>query len=814
MSQIERMQITVNGAVQGVGFRPFIYRTALNLDLRGYVNNTPQGVFIEVEGARTELDQFLQTMQENKPAAAWIQQIDASYASAVGYSDFEIRHSAANGSKTALVLPDLAICPDCLRDILDTANRRYHYPFTNCTNCGPRYTIIEALPYDRPNTSMKHFAMCPDCRAEYENPLDRRFHAQPNACPTCGPHLELWTSDGEVMFTHGDALLAAAEAIRAGQIVAVKGLGGFHLVVDARNGDAIQTLRQHKHRPDKPFALMIPSLDMAQIYCEVSEVEASLLTSAQAPIVLLQHRDMARHTPTDTIDDSVAPGNPYLGVMLPYTPLHVLLMQELGFPIVATSGNLSDEPICTDEHEALKRLHGTADLFLVHNRPIIRPVDDSIVRVVGGREMILRRARGYAPLPVNAGGIDIPPGVLAAGAHQKNTVAISIGRNVFGSQHIGDLSTRQTLDAYQQTIDSLTTLYEPDVEQVACDLHPDYASTHYAESAGQPVTHVQHHEAHVLSCMLDHQLAPPVLGISWDGTGYGLDGMIWGGEFLHVTEIACERAACLRPFPLPGGDAAVKEPRRSALGLLYALYGDDVFDDAGTHDRAPLPTDDAFTSAERRVLKMMLQKQINTPVTSSMGRLFDAVAALLGLCQTTSFEGHAAMLLEFAAGESPLIPQPLLPQGEKGRNPTSTNGAHGGVSLRIDDVYDFDLVSQSDGAAMVDWSPMVTRILDDLRHGVPVERIAARFHHTLAEIIVAAAKEVGEQRVLLTGGCFQNVYLSECTIRRLREVGFEPYWHHHIPPNDGGIAYGQVAAAWREYALMRRHRDAEVNGSI
>jgi hydrogenase maturation protein HypF len=469
-----RLRVVIRGAVQGVGFRPYIYRLATEMGLAGWVNNSSSGVFIEVEGPQPKLAEFLCRVEREKPAISFIQSLESTYLDPVGFTGFEIRASVG-GEKTALVMPDVATCPECRAEIFDSSNRRYQYPFTNCTNCGPRFTIIESLPYDRPATTMKGFVMCGACREEYENPAYRRFHAQPNACPECGPRLELWTREGAVVATLNDALQHAADAIRAGRVLAVKGLGGFHLMVDARNEDAVRTLRQRKHREAKPLAMMVPSLAMIERDCEVSAAEARMLTAPESPIVLLRKKPCA----DVNLAPNVAPANPYLGVMLPYTPLHHLLMAELGFPVVATSGNLSDEPICIDEREALERLRGIADDFLVHNRPILRHVDDSIVRIVMGRELVLRRARGFAPLPVMLAS-DLPA-ALGVGAHQKNTIATSAwGRQVFVSQHIGDLETTQAFGAFERVIDSFAKLYEQQPAVIACDLHPNYMSTEYA----------------------------------------------------------------------------------------------------------------------------------------------------------------------------------------------------------------------------------------------------------------------------------------------------------------------------------------------
>jgi hydrogenase maturation protein HypF len=750
---IHRLRLVIRGAVQGVGFRPYIYRLADELKLRGYVTNTAQGVVIDVEQDQSALDQFLARLPRELPPRAFIQSCEVSHLDPLGQKSFEIRTSSDGGSKTAYVLPDIATCPDCLQDIFDSTNRRYLYPFTNCTNCGPRYTIIKSLPYDRANTTMKKFSMCPRCLEEYENPRDRRFHAQPNACPDCGPQLELWDEGGGIFARKHDALLATAEAIRAGKVVAVKGLGGFHLIVDARNEQAVTTLRTRKHRSSKPLALMYPTLQQVLDDCLVDDIEQRSLTSIESPIVLLRKRpDISR------IAAAVAPGNPYLGVMLPYTPLHHLLMRELGFPIVATSANLAEEPICIDEREALRRLHGIADLFLVHDRPIIRHVDDSIVRIVAGREQVTRRARGYAPLPVTLA--QSLPHTLAVGAHLKNSVAVSVGCDVFISQHIGDLETAEAYRAFENVLTDLTQLYEIVPEVVGCDLHPDYLSTKKAQEINTPVVAVQHHYAHILSCIAENDVAPPVLGISWDGTGLGTDGAIWGGEFLLVDETSYRRVGYLRQFPLIGGDAAVREPRRSALGLLYQAYGEKCF------GMQPFGGD-VFTTNELTILRGMLVNNVNTIPTSSAGRLFDAVASLLGLCHRASYEGEAAMALEFAIG-----------------------------GIETEEAYPFE-IGENDSILILDWQPAITRLLADRDGGMSTSTIAARFHNTLVEMILAVARRMEMPKVALSGGCFQNKYLTERTIMRLRDEGFHPYWHQRVPPNDGGIALGQVVAAAR-----------------
>ncbi|HUC84084.1 MAG TPA: carbamoyltransferase HypF [Candidatus Acidoferrales bacterium] len=822
-----RVKVVLRGAVQGVGFRPFVHRLATEMGLTGWVNNSPQGVFVEVESERPVLELFLERLQMEKPSLSFIQSTETTWLDLIGYQTFEIRASDTDGDRMALVLPDIATCPDCLREIFDPRNRRFRYPFTNCTHCGPRFSIIEALPYDRANTAMKEFVMCPACQSEYDDPRDRRFHAQPNACPACGPQLEYWEKTATVVAPAGDsarkdretrllaqkcrpvaalheALLTAAKAIRAGKIVAVKGLGGFHLMADARNEEAVQRLRERKHREEKPFALLFPTLASAREVCELTPLEERLLVSPAAPIVLLAKRQQPGAAkpsaqPGSAISQAVAPNNPNFGLMLPSNPIHHLLMAELGHPVVATSGNLSDEPICTDELEAIERLHGIADGFLAHNRPIVRHVDDSIVRVMLGREMILRRARGYAPLPVSiAAAADVgrlkqrsrsePPHagchktVLAVGAHLKNAVALAVGDNVFVSQHIGDLETTQAEAAFRRVTLDLQRLYAAPAEIVAADLHPDYISTKFAlehrslardetgRTDSQPagtqisapkIVQVQHHIAHALSCLAENEVELPALGVAWDGTGLGTDGTIWGGEFFLLTHDSVERVASLRSFRLPGSDTAVKEPRRAALGMLFEAFGDAIF------ERDDLPPVAAFSTSELRLLKTMLNRGLNSPRTSSLGRWFDGVASLIDLRQVMRFEGQAAMELEFAL-----------------------------AGVITDKFYELPLVTRQ-GLCILDWLPAIQSILLDKQQGVAGREISARFHNTLAEAIVAVARRFGQARVALSGGCFQNRYLLERTVRRLRAEKFQPYWHQRVPTNDGGIALGQVLAALR-----------------
>ena len=734
---IQRLRITLRGAVQGVGFRPLVYRLATEMSLNGWVLNSSSGLVVEVEGSSEELRRFEQRIEVERPRASAITARESLWLPVQGFTNFEIHHSESDSTKSVNVLPDLATCPECRVELFDPANRRYHYPFTNCTNCGPRYTIVVDIPYDRPNTTMRDFVLCPACREEYENPSNRRFHAQPNACPACGPNL-----DGPIK--------AAADALRQGKIVALKGIGGFQLLVDARQPAAVARLRQRKHREEKPFALMMPSLEVAREYCEIAPAEQELLESQAAPIVLLPPK-----TSTD-IASNIAHCSPYLGVMLPYSPLHHLLMKEFPFPLIATSGNRSDEPIAIGNDEARERLKGIADHFLMHNRPIVRACDDSVVRLTRGRAGILRRARGYAPLGIRVNR-ELPP-VLAVGGHLKNTVAIGIGQDIFLSQHIGDLETIEARQAFECAIDDLCRLYSFKPEAVVCDLHPDYASTHWAENSGLPVIRVQHHQAHVAACAAENNVAGSYLGISWDGTGYGLDGAIWGGEFFRVEDNKYERVAYLRAFGLPGGDVAVRESWRSAVSLLFETSKSGTPGSGVPHFWPGLPEVGGKEAGSHcETVRHMLERSINVVPTTSVGRLFDAVASIIGLAQQNRFEGQAAMLLENEIG-----------------------------ALRTEEAYPL---------AEGDWGPLISSVVKDQLAGVSASLIAARFHNALVNWIVEVAECVKEKRVVLSGGVFQNRYLTERAASVLESRGFVMYTHRQVPPNDGGIALGQVMMA-------------------
>ena len=750
-ASVERIRLEIAGAVQGVGFRPFVYRLARSQALRGFVRNTGGGVLVEVEGEAPALGHFLAGLDGELPANAAIRERRTTRLAPRGEAEFAILPSAEEGVRAAVVMGDLATCPACLGEIFDPGDRRYLYPFTSCVDCGPRYSIVEALPYDRARTTMRRFPLCDACGTEYRDPASRRFHAEANACPDCGPQLALWDGAGRRAATRHAALLAAVAALRDGAIVALKGLGGFQLLVDAGNEAAVARLRRRKRRPAKPFALMAPSLAAAEAIAAVAGEERRLLTAPEAPIVLLRARGGA-------VAPSVAPGNPWLGIMLPYTPLHHLLLRAFGAPLVATSGNPSGEPLVADEAEALQRLGGIADRFLVHDRPIARPVDDSVIRCIAGEPMVLRRARGLAPMPIAAPAVTAP--LLALGGQQKNAVATGFDGQIFPGPHIGDLHGPEGRAAFARAVPRLTALHGLNPHAVACDAHPDFHSSRVATEYGAPVHRVPHHLAHVLAGMVDNGLDGPVLGVAWDGAGYGGDGTIWGGEFLALEGSRFRRVAHFHPFRLPGGEAAIREPRRAALGALYAAMGESALDGAAAAE---------FSARERAVIATMLARGVNAPLTSSVGRLFDAVASLLGLCRRASFEGEAAMAVEFAADRGDAGEVRLAP-----------------LALR-----------EGDGPILIDWRPMLADILAARRRGVAAEPIAAAFHDALADAIHAVARRVGLDRILLTGGCFQNARLSEATIGRLRRAGLAPYWHHRVPPNDGGLAVGQLAFAAR-----------------
>jgi hydrogenase maturation protein HypF len=729
-----------------VGFRPFAWRLARELCVRGWARNGAAGLVVEAEAEAQTLREFARRLVNERPAGAHVAAVEQTWLTATGAEGFSIVESRQGERKSAWILPDLAMCAKCREEIEDPAQRRAGYPFTNCTDCGPRFTIIRGIPYDRARTTMAGFPLCPDCRREYEDPGDRRFHAQPVACPACGPHLRL--EDGGTIKALGErALEAGALAVEKGLVVALKGLGGFLLLCDARSAQAVARLRRRKARAEKPFALLFPSLDCVRASCEVSEVEAQWMTSPAAPIVLLRRRADAA-----LVCGGVAPGSRWLGAMLPYAPLHHMLSRRLGFPLVATSGNASEEPIAYKDADARRRLTGIADVFLTHDRPIARHADDSIVRLCRGRQSVVRRARGLAPLPLTVKG---PLSrVLAVGAHLKSTVAIGWEDRLVVSQHLGDLGTATCRDAFEGAIRDLSALYEFEPEAVACDRHPDYASTRHARAMGLPVVRVQHHHAHVAAVMAEAGLEGPVLGVAFDGMGWGPDATVWGGEFLRVGPAGYARLAHLRTFPLPGGDAANREPRRAALGLLHAA-GLDVERMRGQFDAGLWPA-----------LRDLPGKPNFSPLSSSAGRLFDAVASLIGLRQVNGFEGQAAIALEQAA------------EG-------------------YDDAEGYPLPVRTQAPLVLDWGPLIEALLLDLDRGRAPGLMAARFHEGLARAVTRTAGLAGLEQVVLCGGVFQNRRLTERAAALMEENGLIAITPQRLPANDGGISAGQAFVAGR-----------------
>jgi hydrogenase maturation protein HypF len=767
---LQRIHVRVSGIVQGVGFRPFVYGLARRFALNGFVGNDNLGVFIEIEGDEANITGFIDALIGSPPPLAHIEAVQQTTIAPQGSTTFTIVESDLNSQQASahtLVSPDLCICDDCLRELLDPANRRYRYPFTNCTNCGPRFTIIKDLPYDRPLTTLAGFPMCPDCQREYHDPLDRRFHAQPNACPVCGP--SVWFSTGadqndpqSICFDAG--IVAAQQALAAGKIVAVKGLGGFHLACDATNDTVLTTLRTRKGRGEKPFAVMMRDLAIARQYAEINDAEARLLTSRERPIVLLRKKSAAP-TNLKALSQWVAPGNAYIGIMLPYTPLHYVLIGDT--PLVMTSGNLSGEPIVRDNNEAVQRLSSIADCFLLHNRPIQVRCDDSVIRVLNGHELPIRRSRGYAPFPVK-----LPvemPSILAVGGELKATFCVTTGQHAILSQHIGDMENLETLASFEEAVAHLLKLFRIEPTAIACDLHPRYMSAQwaaqYAANHNLPLRKVQHHHAHIAALMAESGLIPgtQTLGFCFDGTGFGGDGTIWGGEVLLASYAGFSRLAYLKPIPLPGGDAAIKRPYRTALAHLWA---------AGCAWDDRLPCVAVTSTEERRILRRQFERSINTVQTSSMGRLFDAVAALAGVQQLASYEAQAAIEFESLA------------------DPVS--------SLADADLYRFDLL-ESESTIMIDPAPVLRAICADVLNAVTIGAISARFHGAVASMIVALSTrfraQTGVQQIALSGGVFQNVRLLEDTLTRLNTAGFDVLHHRLVPPNDGGIALGQAIVA-------------------
>jgi hydrogenase maturation protein HypF len=802
-----RRRILVRGIVQGVGFRPFVYNLAHALELRGFVRNSAAGVVIEAEGRGIAVESFLESIRTHPPPLAQVDEISISELTPQATRDFTIEESAAEEGSLGLVSPDVALCGDCRRELHDPADRRFGYPFINCTHCGPRYTIIRGLPYDRLTTTMSVFAMCAQCLAEYDDPTDRRFHAQPNACGECGPGLALATTadDRPPKFNAGRAeeVIGRVRALlAAGGIVAMRSVGGFHLACDASSDAAVERLRRLKRRSGKPFAVMARDLTTAERLCVVSRADRPLLTGAEHPVVIMERRADA------AIADGVAPGNRTLGVMLPYTPLHELLFENAPFDVlVMTSGNQSEEPIVTSNDVAGRQFAGAADAILLHDRDIHMRADDSVVRAFEGRARLVRRSRGYAPRPIDLGRPVAE--ILACGAELKNTLCLTRDHHAIISQHIGDLSNYETLQFFQETLDNLRKLFRIEPRIVAHDLHPLYATTRYAASlAGVETVGVQHHHAHIASCMADNGIRGPVIGVAMDGTGYGTDGAIWGSEFMLADFGGFERRAHLRYVPLAGGDAAVRQPWRSALSYLRDAFGGELPRElsarggseapawaeseaapasagseapasaagAGGRPRMVRPTQTTggslFEAVPKRSLdtvETMLSRGLGTVPTSSCGRLFDAVASIIGVRHEITFEAEAAIDLEMLAGAE-----------------------RGGMNA-----YPFAIAD--DDPMQIDVRPMIREIVDDVLHGASRERIASRFHITLAAIIDEVCRRIrrrdGVNRVCLSGGSFQNMVLVHRTVGALRRSGFELFLHSRVPPNDGGISLGQAVIA-------------------
>ena len=745
VAALRRVRVVVSGAVQGVGFRPYVYRLAVGLGIAGHVRNGPAGVEIEAEGGNDAIAVLIDRLRA-APAPAQVEGVECAWLAPVGARGFVVAASdSAAGS--ALPLPDLAPCAECLAEVRDPAGRRFGYAFTSCSHCGPRYSQIGALPYDRERTAMAAFTLCADCAAEYADPASRRFRHEANACPACGPRLTFYDARGGALADGGDALTRAAALLRSGGILALKGAGGFQLLTDARDARAIERLRERKRRPDKPLAVMFADLAAVRAACRVSPAEQAWLAAPAAPIVLLDRRPECLGA---ALPAGLAPGNPRLGAMLPATPLHVLLLDGLGFPVVATSGNASGEPLCADNGEALARLAGIADGFLLHDRAILHPLDDSVMQIAAGRAQVLRLARGLAPLALDGGA----QAVLALGGQLKTALAVGGAGRIVAGPHIGDLDSALALARFDAASVALPALSGVAPQVLVCDAHPDYASSIRAARDCRPAIAVQHHHAHVAAVMAEHGLGGDGLGVAFDGAGLGEDGTLWGGEFLYCDQARSRRVAWLRPFPLPGGERAAREPRRAALGLLYAAYG---FGLGG----AAL----AFSAAEQRTLLQALERGLNAPLTSSVGRLFDAVAALLGLCQVMSFEGQAAAALQAAAETVPAQAPYALP-----------------------------LVQDGDGL-VADWAPLLDAVLAERAAGVSVALIGARFHAALAALVPAVAARLGASRVVLAGGCFQNRRLLDETRAALENRGLAVFWPQRLPPGDGGLAVGQATVA-------------------
>jgi len=753
------MKVIVKGIVQGVGFRPFVYKIATDNNLSGFVFNDSKGVTIEVEGEESNLESFIDTLKSEPPPLSYIEDVHVSVLSPAGHRGFAIRGSESKETdKFVLMSPDISICNSCYKELTSSSDRRYRYPFINCTHCGPRFTIIQDVPYDRDKTTMQDFQMCPDCRGEYEDPLNRRFHAQPNACHVCGPQVYLLHKDGGKLF-RDEAINQAVQHLKNGRIVAVKGIGGYHLACNAEDDNAVQNLRKKKYREDKPFALMAARVEDVQRFCEVNNEEERLLLSHERPIVLLLKKKGI------SISESVAPNQRYLGFMLPYTPLHHLLLKDSCLVLVMTSGNLSDEPIAYQDSDAFSRLWAIADYFLSHNRRIYLRCDDSVVRVWRGRDMVLRRSRGYVPQPIKVP-FKFRKVILACGGHLKNTFCLTRETFAFLSHHIGDLENIETLTSFEKGIEHFKKLFYIEPEVIAHDIHPEYLATKYAKDmANYPEDivriPVQHHHAHIASCMADNGIESKAIGVAFDGIGYGEDGNLWGGEFLVADFKGYERHAHFAYLPLPGGEAAIREPWRMAAAYLYNVYGRGMSElDIGFVRNLDMNKWD--------ILEKMMKVKINSPLTSGVGRLFDAVSSLIGLRNGANYEGQAAVELEMVADNSCM------------------------------DRYNFSIVNRGE-IIIIEYDEVIRGIVSDIKRGLGIPIISAKFHNGIASVVREVCEIIRDKtqlkKVALSGGVFQNIFLLERTFQLLTERGFTVYTHSRVPTNDGGLCLGQAVIA-------------------
>jgi hydrogenase maturation protein HypF len=767
-----RLKITVQGRVQGVGFRPTVYRYALERNLAGWVTNTSSGVIIEIEGKKEEVEDFIKILESSPPPMADITDFSSISIPLKNEAGFRILASTQKDTARTQISPDIATCKDCRKELLDPFDRRFQYPFINCTNCGPRFTIVKNIPYDRDKTTMKEFIMCPECRKEYEDPLDRRFHAQPQACPDCGPQVKLVASGINENITGEEAISECINLLKTGRIGAIKGLGGFHLSCDATNDDAVMKLRRRKFRYDKPFALMVRDLETIKKYAYVSNEELNLLTSPESPITLLKKK---KNPAAPAISENTAPGNSFLGFMLPYTPLHILLFSGKISILVMTSGNVSGEPIAYENEEAMERLGKIADFFLIHNRKIQTRCDDSVIRIFPytGTKLPLRRSRGYAPSPVKSP-FPLGKGILAAGAHLNNTFALARENEIFPGHHIGDLENLEALKAFECGIEHFERIFEITPELIACDLHPEYFSSKYAiersekSSTKIPVLKIQHHHAHIASCMADNLLEnQKVIGVAFDGTGLGTDGTIWGGEFLVADYSGFDRIGHLKCMPLPGGDMASKEPWRMGAAYLYKIFGQDFLN-------IKIEFVKHLDKKKWSIIKQMIDQKLNCMMTSSMGRLFGAVSSLCGIRKRpeNNYEGQAAIELEMAIKD-----------------------------VETEESYSFNVIKK-EGIYIIDPEKIIRAIVEDLKKSIIPGIISLKFHNTIADIILNLCKKIREDKkinsVALSGGVFQNLILLDNTYKKLESENFKIFIHQKIPPNDGGIAAGQAVIAAKQ----------------